>query len=539
MKLFTLFFFIFSLSSYAFPFKGTKLVVSGPSSHLSSVVQTITKKGGNIVDAAIASALSLSVTHPYYVSLGSGGFALIKMNSKILALDFREVAPQNMQSDFYQKTGLSSQQGGAAVGVPGFLKGLVELHKKYGKIYWKDLVKPALELARKGFPVSGDWSDITLKHKEKLSEAGQKIFFKRGQHYQPNQILKQPQLAKALRIIQNKKDKSLYRGDLGKDIVNTVQNHKGLMTLEDLKSYRVRWLEPISFLYREYKVSSMPLPSSGGVILARALKLIEKQKLYRESLYSVKELHLLGEIMARAFRPRNLMGDPDFMSFKNQDWLSDKKINQIHKTISPLRVRHRPILKEPAETTHISLMDSDGNAVAMTLTLNGFYGSKLVTQKYGIVLNNQMDDFTTRPDKANLYGLFQGKQNRVEGGKRPLSSMTPTLVEKKGKTIMVLGGAGGPTIITGVLQTLYRYLSHGLDIDQAIHAPRIHHQFLPRTLFVENKRFSPEVISGLKQKGHKISYRKYIGQIFGVALTPKGLLSGGREVRREGFSGGF
>ncbi len=535
ISLFFLHFFV-----YGAAVKGAKILISGPSPHLPLIAQDIYKQGGNIVDIAIASALSLSVTHPYYVSLGCGGFALIKMNSSLKVLDFREVAPFEMKKDFYVNSGLSSQKGGASVGVPGFLAGLVELHKKYGKISWSSLVKPSIVLAKKGFPVSGDWTDITLKSKNRFNTHGKKIFFKRrGKPYQVGHIFKQPKLAKALYLVQKNKSKDFYYGVLGKDVISAVQKSKGIMNKQDLKKYKVRWLKPLSINYRGYTINSMPLPSSGGIILSRALKLIEKQKLYKKSLYGVEELHLLGEIMARAFYPRFLMGDPSFISFKEEDWLSEEKINKMNKTISSYKVKPLPRIKESGETTHISLIDHKGNAISMTLTLNGFYGSNVVTKKYGIVLNNQMDDFTTLFNKSNLYGLIQGKNNQVKGGKRPLSSMTPVIVEKNGKTIMALGGAGGPTIITSVLQTIYRYLSHGLDIDRAIQSSRIHHQFLPRTLFVENKKFSPEVLFQLKRKGHKIKYRDYVGQVFGVTLNNKGVLSAGHESRREGFSGGL
>ena len=292
-------------------------------------------------------------------------------------------------------------------------------------------------------------------------------------------------MTKALKLLQKNKGKAFYGGSIGRDIVATVKKHKGLLTEEDLKKYRVRWLKPVSISFRGYKVHSMPLPSSGGVILSRALKLMEKQKLFKKKLYSLDELHLLAEIMARAFRPRFLMGDPDFTKLKERFWLLNQNIEDINKTIFLKKARHLPPLKESEETTHISLMDAKGNAISMTITLNGYYGSHIVSEKYGIVLNNQMDDFTTLPGEANMFGLVQGKNNSVQGGKRPLSSMTPTIVEKNNTTVMALGGAGGPTIISGVLQTLYRYLINKMDLDQAILAPRLHHQFLPRNLLLK------------------------------------------------------
>ena len=526
------------LKAGAAPFKGQKFAVSGPSPHLPAVVREIYQAGGNIFDGAVASALSLAVTHPYYVSFGSGGFALLKSRGKTRALDFRERAPQNTGPDFYVTRGLSSRVGGAAVGVPGFLAGLWHIHKEYGKLPWHRLTAPALRLAQKGFSVSGDYVEITSKQKKKLNPSALAIFFKKKGAFRPGDILKQPRLALAFKRIRKNPLRAFYGGPLGRDVVSAVTKNKGVMTEADLKNYQVRWFEPVSVSFQGYQIYSMPLPSSGGLILSRALKLIEIKQLHEKALYSVEELHLLGEILARAFRPRNLMGDPENFSEGIPDWLSEGELNKLSRTISSKEARRLKPLKESGETTHISLMDHKGEAASVTLTLNGFYGSGLATEKYGIVLNNQMDDFTTVPGKANMYGMIQGRKNRVMGGRAPLSSMTPLIAERKGKTVLALGGAGGPMIISAVLQTLYRHIAGKLNIEQAIQAPRIHHQFLPRELFVEEKRFSPEIILQLKMKGHKIRYRKHIAQIFGVAVDQKGRLSAGHETRREGFSGG-
>ena len=531
----------------AYPFEGTEAVVSGPSPYLPVIVRSIFREGGNLADMAVACAMSLAVTHPYYVSLGSGGLALVKMDSSIQALDFRETAPQSMGRDFYAETGLSPRKGGASVGVPGFAAGMAALHKKYGRLSWRQVLHPAIALAKKGFPVSGDWARITDKAKKRFNPSGQKIFFKNGKSYRPNEVFKQPRLAAALSLLQKKGARAVYGGPLGKDMVFTVRQNQGVMAEKDLKNYKVRWLSPVSVSFRGYQVYSMPLPSSGGIILSRALKLIEGKKLYKKNLYSGEEIHLLGEIMARAFRPRNLMGDPDFMDVKDQDWLSKRNLKKAAGSISPEKVHILPPLKEPdsktpkesGETTHISLMDRKGRAIAMTITLNSSYGSHLVTEKYGVTLNNQMDDFSAISHQPNLYGLVQGKSNAVQGGKRPLSSMTPLIVERGGKTVLAAGGAGGPTIITGVLQTLYRHLVNGMDIDQAIQSPRIHHQFLPRSLFVESKRFSPEIMLYLKGLGHRIQYRDYIARVFAAALNKEGRLFAAHESRREGAAGGL
>lgn len=540
-KSYCLWFFIFCwpLFSFAIPFKGTQFVLSGPSPDSPKIAKNLFKKGGNIIDMGVGVAFALSVTHPYYVSLGSGGFALIKMNSSIKALDFREVAPYQMSPDYFEKSGLSSTKGEASVAIPGFVAGLFELHKKYGKLSWAEVIQPAISLAEKGFPVSGEWVSISDRSKNKFNKKGKEIFFKKKASYKPNEIFKQPQLAEALRLLQKEKRKAFYGGKISEDILSSIKKRNILITKDDFKKYKVRWLKPISFFFKKYKIHSMPLPSSGGIILARALKLIEKQKLHKNPLYSFNELHLLAEIMSRAFIDRVLMGDPDFLKEKTFNWLSDQKIDELHKTISLKKTNPIFPSKESEETTHLSILDAKGNALSMTLTLNGLYGSHIVTKKYGIVLNNQMDDFTTLQNQPNMFGLIQGKNNLVQGGKRPLSSMTPTIVEKNKKTILVLGAGGGPMIINSVLQTLYRHLVNGLDIEQAVFAPRIHHQFLPQKLFIENKKFNPELIKKLKTKGHQIQFRNYIAQVFAVSRNEKNILMGATESRKESAAGGL
>ena len=530
-------FFCFSVSSG--PFKGSKFVISSPSPHSALIVERIYQKGGNIVDMALAAAFALAVTHPYYVSLGAGGFALIKMDSSVKALDFRETAPYDMPSDFFEKTSASSQEGGSAVGVPGFVAGMSALHKKYGRLSWAELIAPAVFLAEKGYRVSSDWVEFTSKAKKQFNSRGRQIFFKNGRSYLFNETFKQADLALALKLLQKNGRDAFYRGVIGQDIISSVKQSKGVLDLEDLKKYQVRWLKPFVFFFRAYKIFSMPLPSSGGIILARAFKLIEKQKLYKKSAGSFDETHLLAEIMSQAFLPRYLMGDPAFSHFKLEKWISNKLLQKLSDQISLEKSLKQPLPFESGETTHFSIIDKKGNTVAMTLTLNGFYGSKLVSSKYGIVLNNQIDDFTTLPGQANQFGLIQGKNNFIQGGKRPLSSMSPTLVEKNKQTILSLGGAGGPAIITAVLQTMYRYLIHKMDLEQAVYHPRIHHQFLPRRLFLEDKRFNPELVVSLKTRGHKVEFKKYIAQIFAVARNEKGELLSAAEFRRESSAGGL
>ena len=522
------------------PFEGTKFVVSGPSPHSPKIAETVFRQGGNIADMAVAVALGLTVTHPYYVSPACGGFAVIKIDSSVEALDFRETAPGKTGPDFFEKSGLSSREGGASVGTPGLIKGLVALHKKHGKLAWTKLVAPSLVLAQKGFPVSGDWVEKTQRAKKHFNPTGRELFFPNGRALKPNDIFRQDRWAKALKLIQKRKDKAVYNGPLGKDILSAIQASDGVMTEEDLKNYQIKWRKPLFIPFKGWSIYSMPLPSSGGLIIKRALKLIERKQLKKRPLYSLDEIHLLAEILSRAFRPRALMGDPDFTSPPEDLWLSETDLDEAEKSIDDKRVKQIPPIRESEETTHISLADAKGNAIAMTLTLNGSYGSHLVSPRYGIVLNNQMDDFSAVTGQANMFGLIQGRNNTVEPGKRPLSSMSPMIaVSQDEKALLVLGGAGGPKIISGVLQTLYRHIVHRMNVERAVTARRIHHQFLPRRLFMEDKSFNPDLVLNLKMRGHKIQFQDYIARVFAVSRDPEGRLFSARESRRESFAGGL
>ena len=542
---------IFIPEAVARPVQTRNMVISGPSTYMVETAKQIHRQGGNIFDVAVASAFTLSVTHPYFVSLGCGGFAVLKNQEGVSALDFREIAPTGMKEDFYTKSGLSSVRSGSAVGVPGFVAGQWAIHQKYGSLPWGDLIKPAIKLAHRGFVVSGDWRERTKGKAKKFNISGQRVFFhSNGQAYWPGEFLRQKQLAGALMLIKRKNKTLFYNGMIAKDIVNTVKANKGIMSFEDLKNYRPRWLKPLHFRFGKYKVWTMPLPSSGGIIMARATHLMNQKQPYKFSLFSISEWHLLGEILALAFRPRNQMGDLPSPSRYLKSWLSDRKLRELGTQITlkkaqklsvvrdTLRKKKHP-LKESRETTHFSIMDNKGSAISMTLTLNGNFGSFVVTDKYGIVLNNQMDDFNTRPGQPNQFGLIQGRNNRVYQGRRPLSSMSPTIVERKGRAVMALGGAGGPMIISAVWQTLYRHLIRGMDLDLALQAPRLHHQFLPRVLFVEKQRFPPVVINLLGARGHYIKQRDSIAKVYAVSKNKEGLLEGAFDARGAGRTGGL
>lgn len=532
-------------AAWAIPYKGTEMLISAPSPYAVDVGQQIARAGGNVVDVAVAVALTLSVTSPYFASLGGGGFALIKMDKKIEAIDFREMAPKATNKDFYtQKSKDAAITGGAAVGVPGLPAGLWEMHKKYGKLNWRALFPEPLKYSKDGFRVSGEWVEYTEESKDRFDEGAKKHFLKADKSmYKPGEVLKQWFLSRALLAFRDKNLQGFYAGPVAKDIVDSANKTGGVLTLEDLANYKVRWLNPMVTPFKDYTVYLMPPPSSGGVVIQSALELTKRVGVEKQPMYSVEEYHLLGEILSRAFRGRVLLGDPDFHKNPLEHLLSGEHLDQMAKSISLNKTKELDgddfKTKESTETTHFVVMDKLGNTVSFTETLNGTYGSGVVTSDYGIALNNEMDDFTTRPNEPNQFGLFQGKGNLVEPGKRPLSSMSPTIVEKDGQTVLALGAPGGPRIISGVFQVLYRVLVSGLNMDQAIQAPRVHHQFRPHRLMVEKNRFTPETIKGLKEKGHNVDFLGGIAKVYGIKRQPGGELEAAYDSRGEGAVGGF
>ncbi len=532
----------------AIPFEGSKVLISCQSPYAVQAGKNIAAKGGNAVDVAITVALSQAVTSPYFSSIGGGGFAMVKMKKDLKVLDFRETAPAATDSNFYvNKPAKSSQNGGLAVGVPGIPAGLWALHQKYGKLHWSRLLEEPIRLASKGFQVSGEWVKRTEKTRKRFNPAGKKYFFKKKEKsYKPGETLKQKQLSRVLKEMRNRNIVSFYKGIVARDIVKSVQSAGGVMTLADLKNYKVRWLDPLTVDFRGYKVNLMPPPSSGGVVIASALKLVDKLKIDKFKPLSHQELHHIAEILSRSFRGRSLLGDPDFHNNPIEHLLSDKYLSAMAKSIDDDETEKlKPLLKyeypqESNETTHISVLDKDGNAVSMTITLNGNYGSAVVTDKYGISMNNEMDDFTTLPGKPNMYGLIQGQGNYVQPGKRPLSSMSPTLVEKNGKVILAIGSPGGPKIISSVFQGLYRILVSKFELDRALQAPRVHHQFLPHKLFVE-KNFKPSayVLEELKDYDHIIEEHLWWSRLYAVRLRGDGILEAAFDSRGEGAVGGL
>jgi gamma-glutamyltranspeptidase/glutathione hydrolase len=539
---------LFAAPALAVPSEGTRIMISAPSNYAVDAGKAIWSKGGNLIDVAVAVGLTLAVTNPSNASLGGGGFALVSMGQGVEVLDFREAAPAATSPDFYVNLEKgASWNGGTAVGVPGVAAGLWALHQKYGRLEWAALFDSATKLALDGIEFSGTESAYSATQKDRLNPAGFKHFFKSPQqHYRPGEILKQPALARALNLYREQGPDGFYKGAVAEDISATVQTAGGVITLADMAAYKVRWLQPLKAEFNGHKVYMMPPPSSGGAVIKAAFELFDRVDIQQQAPLSINEIHLMAEVLNRAFRGRGLLGDPDYHKNPFDKILSAEYLDEMAKTINISRaVQLKPLLDKPVddsnETTQFSILDAEGNAISLTVTLNGSYGSGVVSEKFGISLNNEMDDFTTRPGEPNMFGLVQGFGNRVQPGKRPLSSMSPTLVEKDGKIVMTLGAAGGPRIISSVIQTIYRVLVTGLDIDRAVQFPRVHNQFLPNKLYMDEFKFSPEIVTGLQQRGHETVAQRpsYLGRVKAVRLNEKNYLEATFDNRSEGAVGGY
>ena len=539
---------VYSGSLLAVPAEGTRIMISAPTQYAVDAGKAVSAKGGNLIDVAVAVGLTLAVTNPSNATLGGGGFALINMGQGVEVLDFREMAPGATSPDFYMKREKgASWTGGAAVGVPGVAAGYWAMHQRYGELPWAELFDTALQLAEQGVQVSGTMHRYAETQIDRLNAAGENHFFKApGQPYAPGEFLRQPALGRVLEMLRDQGPDGFYRGAVAKDIANTVQAEDGVITESDLANYQVRWLEPLVTEYRGHKLYTMPPPSSGGAVIKSAFELFDRVAIDQYLPLSTDEIHVMAEVLNRSFRGRALLGDPDYHDNPFDEILSSQYLDKMAGSIVLEKsVQLKPLQdKQPDdsnETTQFSILDAFGNAISLTITLNGSYGSGVVSKKYGIVLNNEMDDFTSRPNEPNTFGLIQGFGNRVQPGKRPLSSMSPTLIERDGKIVMTVGAAGGPRIISSVIQTIYRALVTGLDIDRAVQFPRVHHQFLPNKLYMDEFKFSPAVILGLRQRGHETVEQQpgYLGLVMAVRLNDKNYLEAAFDNRSEGAVGGF
>lgn len=478
----------------------------------------VLKRGGNAVDAAVAVGYALAVVYPAAGNLGGGGFMTIQLaDGRKTFLDFRETAPKGASANMYLDKdgnvikGLSTK-GHLAVGVPGSVSGMEYAREKYGTMKRADLLAPAIQFAEQGFALDqGDIDLLRTATKDFQDDpASAAIFLNNGQPFQVGEKLVQSELAKTLREISSKGTDGFYKGWVGSAIVASSQAGKGLLTQDDLDNYKTRELAPVECDYRGYHVISAPPPSSGGVIICEMLNILEGYPLKELGYHSAHAVHVQIEAMRHAYVDRNsYLGDPDFVKNPLDRLLDKNYAAKIRAVIDPDKAGISKDIKpgvtphEGSNTTHYSIADKDGNAVSVTYTLNDWFGAKVMAAKTGVLLNDEMDDFTAKVGVPNLYGLVQGEANSIAPGKRPLSSMSPTIVTRDGKTVMVVGTPGGSRIITAVLQTMINAIDYGMNAQEAVDMPRIHQQWLPDLTNVENYALSPDTRKILEGMGHK------------------------------------
>ena len=511
----------------------------------------VLKSGGNAVDAAVAVGFALAVTFPYAGNIGGGGFMLIRLaDGRTTFLDFRERAPEKASRDMYlDKAGnvtKDSIDGWRASGVPGTVRGLEFAHKKFGHKMWLELLAPAVALAKNGFPVpyslAVSLQDSTAKFNN--FPESKRVFLNGGSGFAMGAQFSQPDLARTLeRISKNPND--FYEGETAKRIAAGMAANGGLITIADLKNYKVVERPPLTGKYKAFDVITAPPPSSGGIGILQMLGMLENSGYEKSGTGSAASIHYLAEVMRRYFADRSeYFGDPDFFKVPIHALLNPAYIAKQRSTINPNRATPSSEIGpgklaayESSETTHFSIVDKEGNAVAMTYTLNGGYGSHVTVPGTGILLNNEMDDFSAKPGVPNMFKLIQGEANAIVPNKRPLSSMTPTILLRDGKPFLIVGGPGGSKIISSVLQVILNVVDFGMNVQDAVDAPRFHHQWQPDVLTVE-RGFSPDTIRILESLGHKVESSNSVARIEAIVID-KGLLQGGADGRGYGKAEGY
>lgn len=539
---------IFSEDAVHHPLWAKNGMVATQEALASQIGLDILKQGGNAVDAGVAVGFALAVTLPRAGNIGGGGFMVIHdaKTGKDIALDYREKAPQKAYRDMYlDENGDAvkerSRFHGLAVGVPGTVAGLTKALEEYGTMSLPEVMAPAIKLAEEGIVVTpGLYNSLNgLQDRLKKWPSTEQVFFKPdGSLYEVGEVFKQPELAHSLKLIAEQGAKGFYEGETAQKIVDAVNAAGGEMSLEDMKNYQAVAREPVKGEYRGYEVVSMPPPSSGGAHIIQILNILEGFPLKDYGANSAQTIHLLAEAMQLAYADRaEYLGDADFVDVPVKGITSKAYADELRKTIDADKARPasdikagNPLPYESNETTHYSIVDKDGNAISNTYTLNFSYGTGLVADGTGILLNNEMDDFSAKPGMPNAYGLIGGDANAVEPEKRPLSSMSPTIVLKDGKPFIVTGSPGGSRIITTVLQIISNVIDHDMNIAEATHAPRIHDQWTPDEIRVEST-LNPDTVKLLEEKGHTVKRKSAMGSTQSIMVTPEGLY-GSSDPRR-------
>ena len=509
----------------------------------------IMAKGGNAFDAMIATDLALSVCYPNAGNLAGGGFFVFrKANGEKGSLDYREKASENATKNMFLDNNGNiipdkSTRGGMAIGVPGTVAGLYEIYEKMATLPWATLVQPAIDLAEKGFVVTKKQENsLNSKRRDFIKVNGKETFY--GYKFKAGDTVKNHAIASTLKIIQKNGKKGFYEGPIAQIIVDKVKKTGGIISLNDMKNYSPVWRDLINFKYKDLDVFSMGPPSSGGICLGQIMKMIEPFSIKEYGHNSLKYIQLLTEAQRRSYADRSeFLGDPDFVSIPQSKLISNNYLKSrmnnfsFDKATSSSEISYGEIFPDESnETTHYSIIDPEGNAVAVTTTLNAGYGSKVYVEKGGFFLNNEMDDFSSKPGTPNMFGLVGSEANSIQPGKRMLSSMTPTIIEKNAQVSIILGTPGGSTIITSVLQTILNVYEFQMNIQEAVNAPRFHHQWLPDEIRLEPEKFD-HLIPNLLNKGYFIKPEKeLIGRVDALYIDSKGLIQAGADPRGDDFA---
>lgn len=521
----------------------------------SQVGRKILQQGGNAVDAAVAVQFALAVTLPRAGNIGGGGFMVIhRADGTATALDYRETAPAAAGPDMYLRDGIYdpelSREGALAAGIPGVVDGMIRALDKHGSLPLKTVIQPAIRLAEEGYRLSWIQAETLNAYRDVLSRyEGSRRYFTNagGEPYREGQLFVQKDLARTLRRISEQGRAGFYEGQTADMIVREMRRGNGRISHRDLAGYRSKWRDPVRVHYRGYDLSIMPPPSSGSIAIGQILNMLRPYDLESMGYNSVQYLHLLTETMRRAFADRAyFLGDPDYVGIPREELLSADYNEQRMHSYAPTRATSSdslshgtiPSFSESSETTHFSIVDKSGNAVAVTTTLNGSFGSKVAVRGAGFFLNNEMDDFTAKPGEPNMFGLIQGRANAIEPGKRMLSSMTPLIVSRNDSVRMVLGAAGGPRIISATLQNFLNIAVFGMNAQQAVSAPRIHHQWLPDEIRYEAYGLNSDTKAALRAMGHHFS-RGSVGRAHIIHIDAQGRRHGAPDPRGDGTAEGY